>query len=422
VEIRRVVTVNLRTITVDQQITLRHLSYSTAKLWNVVNYQLHGSPPVPLFKLDTLFKDHFFARNLHSQSAQAVTQKLRDAWKGFFALNEKHWLKKGDAAAKRLPFDDPPPGKPGYQPKDGHQPIKWKKQGFQLIDGKLRLSLSKQTRKYLHQQHGIQSKFLWITLPKTLSLRTMQLQEVEIVPHDFYGQLKFVLHLIYKKIITPPLLVTSKVMAIDFGVPNFATVVIEGLREGFIFDGRVLVSRFRWFNKERGKAVSHLAEQKQQNLLTSRVTQRLATLIVRERSYTKDYIHKFSKWIVDLVEAHGVTKIVVGGMSKGITQMNMGHKNNEKLHRFPFGKLFNLIKYKALERGIDADMVNEAYTSQTCSCCSLKRKANRVSRGLYKCKKCKTIINADTNAARNILFSVVPVQVQEVQNNHQRRY
>ncbi len=155
VEIRRVVTVNLRTITAEEQITLRHLSYSAAKLWNVVNYQLYSSPPVPLFKLDKLFKDHFFARNLHSQSAQAVTQKLRDAWIGYFALNEKYWLKKNDAKAKGLPFNDSPPGKPGYQPKDGHQPIKWKRQGFQLIDGKLRLSLSKQTKEYLQQQHGI---------------------------------------------------------------------------------------------------------------------------------------------------------------------------------------------------------------------------------------------------------------------------
>ncbi|MHA2334585.1 MAG: hypothetical protein ACXAEU_21340 [Candidatus Hodarchaeales archaeon] len=56
---------------------LRHLNYSAAKLWNVVNYETRSSPPVPINKLDILFKNHFFARKLYLQSAQAVTQKLK---------------------------------------------------------------------------------------------------------------------------------------------------------------------------------------------------------------------------------------------------------------------------------------------------------------------------------------------------------
>jgi putative transposase len=407
-EVRRVVTVNLRTITAEQQTVFHHLTYCAAKLWNVMNYEVHSFPPVPIGKLDVLFKNHFFARNLHSQSAQAVAQKLGTAWKSYFALIKEYRKKKQQALANGQLFDDPVPGKPGYQPKDGHLSVKWKKQGFRLIDGKLRLSLSKQTREYLQQRHGIQSKFSWIALPKALSLGAAQLQEIELVPHDFYGQLVFVLHLIYRKTITPPSLVARKVMAIDLGVPNFATVVIEGARDGYIFDGRVLVSRFRWFNKERGKAVSIKERLANQQLPVDRPVQRLVTLTVKERSYTRDYIHKFSKWIVELAVMNCVSKIVIGGMSEGITQMDIGRKNNEKLHRFPFGRLFDFIKYKALEQGIEVEKVNEAYTSQTCSCCGLRRKANRVYRGLYRCKQCKSVINADDNAARNILFRVVP--------------
>ena len=407
-EVRRVVTVNLRTITAEQQVVFRHLTYCAAKLWNVMNYEVLSFPPVPIGKLDVLFKDHFFARNLHSQSAQAVAQNLAKAWKSYFALIKQYRQKKQLALAKGQPFDESFPGKPDYQPKDGHLTTKWKKQGFRLIDGKLRLSLSKQSREYLQQRHGIQSKFSWIALPKALSLGAAQLQEIELVPHDLYGQLIFVLHLIYKKTITPTVVTTRKVMAIDLGVHNFATVITEGFRDGYIFDGRMLVSRFRWFNKERGKAVSIKDKLANQQLPVDRPVQRLVTLTVKERSYTKDYIHKFSKWIVDLAVMNGVSKIVVGGMSEGITQMSIGRKNNEKLHRFPFGRLFDLIKYKALEQGIEVEKVNEAYTSQTCSCCGLRRKANRVHRGLYKCKQCKNVINADGNAARNILFRVVP--------------
>jgi putative transposase len=181
-----------------------------------------------------LFKNNFFARNLHSQTAQAVMQKLKAAWQGYFALLARYREDKKHARANGQPFGQSLPKPPGYQPKDGHLAVKWKRQGFRLLDGKkkkLRMSLSKQTKEYLHQQHGIQSKFLWIALPKTLSLRAVRLQEIEIVPRELYGQLTFVLHIIYRKIINTPTIHHSRVLAIDLGVLNFASVVIEGCRK-----------------------------------------------------------------------------------------------------------------------------------------------------------------------------------------------
>ena len=58
--------------------------------------------------------------------------------------------------------------------------------------------------------------------------------------------------------------------------------------------------------------------------------------------------------------------------------------------------------------GINVEFVNEAYTSQTCSGCGLIRKANRVKRGLYRCKNFKLQINADINGAINIMRKVAP--------------
>ena len=69
----------------------------------------------------------------------------------------------------------------------------------------------------------------------------------------------------------------------------------------------------------------------------------------------------------------------------------------------PLSRLVEMIEYKAMLVGIDVHRVTEEYTSQTCSRCGLRRKANRVHRGLYKCKRCGLILNADVNAARNIL-------------------
>ncbi|WP_274929767.1 transposase [Vibrio metschnikovii] len=44
-------------------------------------------------------------------------------------------------------------------------------------------------------------------------------------------------------------------------------------------------------------------------------------------------------------------------------------------------------------------------TSQTCSCCGHKSKANRLSQSEFVCEKCGLTINADDNASLNILAS-----------------
>nr|WP_198003833.1 RNA-guided endonuclease TnpB family protein [Methanocaldococcus sp. FS406-22] len=380
-EVTRVLTINLtRKLTKEQWIILNHLTYSASKLWNVANYQIiQGN--VKLSELEKKLKDNFWYKNLHSQSAQAVLQKLKIAWINFFKQHAK---------------------RPRFQPKDGHFPVKWKKDGFRIIGNMLRLSLSKQTRNYLKERHGIESKYLWVGLPKALPLDAVQVKEVEIVPHDIYGERFYVLHLIYKKEVNPHKPKEEKVMAIDLGVRNLATVVVEGEKQPVIFDGRILLSKLRWFAKETARIKSIIAEQGLKSC------KRLARLAVKERNYVKDYIHKISRWIVDLANNNGVSRIVIGDLSKSITKIDIGDRVNQQLHKIPFGKLINMIMYKAEELGIKVEQIDESYTSQKCSICGMIRKSNRKYRGLYVCSKCGTVINADVNGARNILFKVVP--------------
>lgn len=48
-------------------------------------------------------------------------------------------------------------------------------------------------------------------------------------------------------------------------------------------------------------------------------------------------------------------------------------------------------------------LVNSAYTSQTCSECGHCERNNRESQAEFHCKKCGIRMNADLNAAKNIL-------------------
>jgi putative transposase len=70
--------------------------------------------------------------------------------------------------------------------------------------------------------------------------------------------------------------------------------------------------------------------------------------------------------------------------------------------QIPFLALVTQMEYKGALAGIVVHRVTEEYTSQDCSRCGLRHAASRVHRGLYKCKHCGLVINADINSARNI--------------------
>ncbi len=196
------------------------------------------------------------------------------------------------------------------------------------------------------------------------------------------------------------------VMAIDLGVKNLATVVIEREKQPLIFDGRLLLSQLRWFAKETARSKASIAKH---GVKTCR---RVARLTVKERNHVRDYLHKVSRWIVEVARQRGVTRIIIGDLTSAFSRMNLGRKNNEKFHRIPFGRLIHLLTCKAEEVGIAVTKVDERYTSQRCSACGVVKKSHRIHRGLYACSRCGTVLNADVNDARNMLWafssSVVP--------------
>lgn len=374
-EVTRVIAIQLNP-TKEQQIIIGHLTYSASKLWNVANYNIKQKT-LKLKELKSVLKEDFWYKNLHSQSAQAVLEKLQIAWENCYKKHTKA---------------------PRFQPKDGHYPVRWKKQGIQISNDKIRLSLSKQTKQYLKGMHSIESDYLWISLPKNLSLS--RVQEVEIKPHRIYGHTVYVMHIVYKKSIEVKKTNQDNIMAVDLGIRNLATVVTTR-KTSTIYDGRELISRLRLFSKHKAKLQSAV---KKSGQTTSK---KLHYLIVKERNYVKDYIHKMSTFITRQALNEDVKTIVIGDLSKGIVNIDIGKQNNEKLHKIPFGKLCSMIEYKAKEAGIDVMLVDESYTSQTCCVCGKVDKSNRKYRGLYVCE-CGSIVNADVNGAVNILKRVSP--------------
>ncbi|MEM2057015.1 MAG: IS200/IS605 family accessory protein TnpB-related protein, partial [Thermoproteota archaeon] len=44
--------------------------------------------------------------------------------------------------------------------------------------------------------------------------------------------------------------------------------------------------------------------------------------------------------------------VVIGQLNKGITNIDIGRQNNQKLHRMPYGKFIEKLRYKAKVNGI----------------------------------------------------------------------
>jgi putative transposase len=189
-------------------------------------------------------------------------------------------------------------------------------------------------------------------------------------------------------------------MAVDLGIRNLATAVTTN-KTAAIYDGRELISRLKLFSKHKAKLQSAVKKSGQ------KTSKKLHYLIVKERNYVKDYIHKMSTFITRQALNEDVKTIVIGDLSKGIVNIDIGKRNNEKLHKIPFGKLCSMIGYKAKEAGIDVMFADESYTSQTCCVCGRVDKSNRKYRGLYVCS-CGNTVNADVNGAVNILKRVSP--------------
>lgn len=83
-------------------------------------------------------------------------------------------------------------------------------------------------------------------------------------------------------------------------------------------------------------------------------------------------------------------------------------------HDASFGMFWQMLKYKAEERGVTLVFVPPQYTSQACAECGHVEAGNRKTQAEFTCVACGHHDNADLNAARNILRLALQTSVQDV--------
>lgn len=120
---------------------------------------------------------------------------------------------------------------------------------------------------------------------------------------------------------------------------------------------------------------------------------------LKERDY---YINKTVKEI-----PFNETKIIIMENIKNIKKNTKKEKRlnkqfRSKLQRWTYSRLISRIQQLSEESGVHYQLVNPAYTSQTCNKCGFVHKLNRNGE-IFKCGNCGYTLDADLNASLNIL-------------------
>lgn len=354
------------------------LGFSATKLWNTAIWHTKEiwktTSKIPTYAdLDVSIKQErpLWYRRLHSQSAQAVLEELGQSYKSWFALR-----KKGDTKANP----------PSFRRKTDLSTVTFKQNAVKWNPrtSTVRFSIPKDI-------YSKQFLYLKIRMPEGIRLTEDNIQLARLVYHN--GE--WFVHLVYK-IMLPELKGFGETMALDLGIKHLAaTACTDGVTS--LWSGGELVALERYFEKQKSK--------------TTKSKSRKSCSMNQKRSRQRSHLlHSFAKSLVRDADARGVSTIVVGNLKDIREGKDWGDSGNQHLHKWPFDRIVKMLTYKARLKGIRVVKIEENYTSQTCCVCNTRNKSNRVNRGLYVCKHCGAVINADVNGAINILKRYLPEQ------------
>ena len=382
---------------------IRDLCHQAKNLWNRAQYLVRqeffarqrtregGNGGVHSLKyLDAMLKVEDVYIQLPKRVAQGVLSRVSKSWRGYFRSIQKY-------------YDDPEkflgrPGIPGYQPKEGLYDVYFYKTS-------LNYDVQRQLLTLMPRKLGLQ--FIVPNWDHELAI-----ESVIINPKPDYGG--YFLNIHYNaEIASPP---GSNKMAIDIGVNNFVTFVTTTGDRPLTVSGGPLKSINHLYNKRLAKIKSCYSGQ-------GRSTGPALQGLGKWRFFkVQDFLHKLTHRLVGYAVGKQIDVIIVGLNREWKQASTMGKKGNQKFQYMPHARFIELLTSKAALQGIQVIVIEEDYTSQSsfldddplpfCGEKPPKFSGERLvskkgRRGRYQTKHGR-IINADVNAAYNILRRVYP--------------
>ena len=235
-----------------------------------------------------------------------------------------------------------------------------------------------------------------IKLPIHTNLKNFQ--QIRLVPKTGYVQVEIV----YNKEISDLKLDQTRAIGIDLGLNNLMAITSNIGDISSLVNGRPLKSINQYYNKRKAYLMSLLEKGKLKS------SKRLRKLEMKRMMKIKDYLHKTSRRVVELMEQNNIGTCFIGHNKDWKQEINIGSRNNQNFVSIPYSLLINMLRYKIEEKGGVLVELNEAYTSK-CSflddeeiCKRDSYKGKRVKRGLFLSGSNKAL-NADINGSLNIL-------------------
>ena len=389
---------NLKRNKKKQKEILEEIMWHCAKVYNMLNYDIQqGIEKVNVKKSlniesSKIYKkyreENWHSKYLHSHTLQEVILNQLSDRKSYLAIKEKY--EKGDKTIKGKPRQ------PRFKKADNMQ-ITFTKYAIRVEGNILKLSISKE------MQEKFKVKSLNFLIPRKLK-KLVNFSNIKMIKIRKENKEKYKMEMIYEKEEKAPH--GMNVMAIDLGLDNLATCTNMNNNETLIVAGENLKSKIGYINKE----ITRLQEiqMKKEGSKKYKNTKRIKKLYEKRKNYSKTYMHKASKMIVDYAKENECDRIIIGDI-KNIKQ-NM--KNNKRFVQMPIQSLVQKITYKAQLEGIEVILIKENYTSGVSSLDKEEinkenyNKERRIERGLFKTNEGK-IINADINGSLNILRKYV---------------
>lgn len=219
-------------------------------------------------------------------------------------------------------------------------------------------------------------------------------QQVRILPrHD-----RVIIELVYNVRVPDEKRDNGRYVGIDIGLNNLAVVVNNMHAPAFAINGRPFKSMDLYYEKLLNECRSEAGLSR-----WSPFTRRMCRIRDKRNAKINDYLHKTSRYIVDYCVKYDVSKIIIG-------------KNGALRYMPAFSaRLIDMISYKAKMYGIAVIVTEESYTSGTSFVDDEHPvkynydKTRRVHRGLFVSNG-GVQVNADVNAAYQIMRKVVPVK------------
>ncbi|RKU24040.1 transposase [Candidatus Poribacteria bacterium] len=283
---------------------------------------------------------------LHSQSRQAVVQRYFKSWKSYSALKKSGGIQKPKPPNKR----------------QNYMTTRWKKSAITFVES----SLCGNRRVQLSMAEG-QPK-IDIPLPKNFDMtRAAHITTIDLC----YNHGQWTLHFSYKYE-TETTEIGEEVVGVDIG--EIHPIVSHDGQDTHIYNGRYIRSLYRYRNKVLAEFSQTISRCKRHSKRWWRLTRRKWKRIRKIDNQIKDALHKQTTQFVKYCQVKGIGTIILGDLTGIRNTINYGKRANQKLHQWAFGKIAELITYKAKALGMKVKVIDESYTSQTCPKCGNRKK------------------------------------------------